>query len=158
MGYKKILVALDRSELGGEVLHQAVALAQKEGSTIMIFYCIPIDSQDLSIYPSFYGDASIGFSQVIQEHLEKQQSETRQWLESIAQQVQQDGINCEWDWKVGEPGRWIRDMTKNWDADLVVIGRRGLKGLAEMFLGSVSSYVIHHVECSVLIVQHPKSA
>ncbi len=119
----------------------------------MLFYCIPIDSQDLSIYPSFYGDASVGFSQVIQEHLEKQQSEARYWLESIAEQVKQDGIECEWDWKVGEPGRWIRDMAKNWDADLVVIGRRGLKGLAEMFLGSVSSYVIHHVGCSVLIVQ-----
>jgi len=154
MGYKKILVAFDRSESAEQVLEQAVELAQKEGSTIMLFYCIPIDSQDLSIYPSFYGDAAIGFSQVIQKHLEQQQTETREWLESIAQQVKREhGVDCEWDWKVGEPGRWIRDIAKNWEADLVVLGRRGLKGLAEVFLGSVSSYVIHHVKCSVLIVQ-----
>jgi nucleotide-binding universal stress UspA family protein len=59
---------------------------------------------------------------------------------------------------VGEPGRWIRDMANNWGADLVVLGRRGLKGLAEVFLGSVSSYVIHRVNCSVLIVQHPQDS
>ncbi|AIE74386.1 MULTISPECIES: universal stress protein [unclassified Synechocystis] len=153
MGYPKILVALDRSELSGEVLKQAVALAQKESSQLMLFYCIPVDSKDLSIYPSFYGEASIGFSRVIQEHLEQQQREARQWLESFAQQVKEHGVECEWDWKVGEPGRWIRDMAKNWEADLVVLGRRGLKGLAEVFLGSVSSYVIHHVHCSVLVVQ-----
>jgi glycosyltransferase involved in cell wall biosynthesis len=41
----------------------------------------------------------------------------------------------------------------NWDADLVVMGRRGLSGIKEMFLGSVSNYIIHHVPCSVLIVQ-----
>ncbi|MBE9203679.1 universal stress protein [Synechocystis salina LEGE 06099] len=154
MGYGRILVALDRSELAKEVLQQAIALAQKESSQLMLFYCIPVDSQDLSIYPSFYGEAAIGFSQVIQEHLEERQTEAREWLQSIVQKVQEDGVRCEWDVKVGEPGRWIRDMAKNWDADLVVLGRRGLKGLAEVFLGSVSSYVIHHVQCSVLIVQH----
>ncbi|MEM7594362.1 MAG: universal stress protein, partial [Cyanobacteria bacterium P01_A01_bin.83] len=30
---------------------------------------------------------------------------------------------------------------------------RGLKGLKEMFLGSVSNYVTHHANCSVFIVR-----
>ncbi|MGL5078438.1 MAG: universal stress protein, partial [Waterburya sp.] len=30
---------------------------------------------------------------------------------------------------------------------------RGLKGLKEMFLGSVSNYVTHHAPCSVLILR-----
>ncbi len=33
------------------------------------------------------------------------------------------------------------------------MGSRGLKGLKEMFLGSVSNYVTHHAPCSVLIVR-----
>jgi nucleotide-binding universal stress UspA family protein len=33
------------------------------------------------------------------------------------------------------------------------LGRRGLTGVAEMFLGSVSNYIVHHVGCSVLVVQ-----
>ncbi|NEO65320.1 MAG: universal stress protein, partial [Moorea sp. SIO4G2] len=36
---------------------------------------------------------------------------------------------------------------------LIVLGRRGLGGLKEMVLGSVSNYVVHHAPCSVLVVQ-----
>ena len=35
----------------------------------------------------------------------------------------------------------------------MVIGRRGHKNISEMFLGSVSNYVMHHAPCSVLVVQ-----
>ncbi len=41
MGYKKILVALDRSELGEEVLHQAVALPKKKGPRSCFFIVFP---------------------------------------------------------------------------------------------------------------------
>ena len=58
---------------------------------------------------------------------------------------------------MGDPGRWVRDLAQSWEADLVVLGRRGLTGVAEMFLGSVSNYIVHHVNCSVLVVQEPNS-
>jgi nucleotide-binding universal stress UspA family protein len=45
-------------------------------------------------------------------------------------------------------------MAKSWQADLIVLGRRGLKGISEIFLGSVSNYIVHQALCSVLIVQH----
>ncbi|MEY3330640.1 MAG: hypothetical protein RLZZ115_3525 [Cyanobacteriota bacterium] len=47
-------------------------------------------------------------------------------------------------------------MTKKWGADLVIVGRRNRSELAELFLGSVSNYVVHHVKCSVLVVQQPE--
>ena len=37
MGYGKILVALDRTELAKEVKQKAIALAQKESSELMQF-------------------------------------------------------------------------------------------------------------------------
>jgi len=36
---------------------------------------------------------------------------------------------------------------------LVVVGRRGHSGLSELFLGSVSNYVLHRAPCSVLTIQ-----
>jgi hypothetical protein len=33
------------------------------------------------------------------------------------------------------------------------MGKRGHQGLKQMFLGSVSNYVIHHSPCSILLVQ-----
>ena len=46
----------------------------------------------------------------------------------------------------------ITDLAKSWDADLIVIGSHGRKGIGELILGSVSNYVSHHVPCSVLLV------
>ena len=47
----------------------------------------------------------------------------------------------------------MRESSQNWEADLIVIGRRGHQGLSEILLGSVSNYVVHHAPCSVLVVQ-----
>ena len=38
-------------------------------------------------------------------------------------------------------------------ADLIVLGSRGLRGVTELLLGSVSSGVMHHANCPVLIVR-----
>lgn len=52
----------------------------------------------------------------------------------------------------GDPAQEIVLVGKDLKADLVVMGRRGLGGLAEVLLGSVSHKVLHHWDGDVLIV------
>ncbi|MEB3228185.1 MAG: universal stress protein [Synechocystis sp.] len=158
MAYHKIFVALAHGDSTDTVFAKALELAQQDQAQLMLFHCIPLESQSFNAYPSFYGEDAIRFSQTIQTHIEQQEAQTRDWLSELASKAQQAGVPCEWDWKVGEAGRWIRDIAKNWQADLVIVGRRGLRGMAELFLGSVSSYVVHHAPCSVLVVQQPDNA
>jgi nucleotide-binding universal stress UspA family protein len=54
--------------------------------------------------------------------------------------------------QIGHPEPLIRDLAKDWNADLIVMGRRGLSSLTEVFLSSVSNYILHHASCSILIV------
>jgi nucleotide-binding universal stress UspA family protein len=153
MRCQKILVALDRSSQGEIVFQSALELAQKYSAELMLFYCLPIESPSMTSYANLYGEELIDVSQAIHEHLEKESQEVRQSLDEYSQKAAQKGVLAEWDCKVGDAGHWICEVAGTWNADLIVIGRRGLRGLAEMFLGSVSNYVIHHARCSVLVVQ-----
>jgi nucleotide-binding universal stress UspA family protein len=42
------------------------------------------------------------------------------------------------------------------DADLVVVGSRGGGGFGRLMMGSVSSQVVHHAACPVVVVPHER--
>jgi len=48
----------------------------------------------------------------------------------------------------------LLDAVREWDADLVMVGSRGVSGLARLILGSVSQALANHAPCSVEIVKH----
>lgn len=53
----------------------------------------------------------------------------------------------------GYPAREIVAAAASFDADLVVVGARGLGGMKRLLLGSVSERVLHDARCPVLIVK-----
>lgn len=55
--------------------------------------------------------------------------------------------------KGADPGYDIVRYSKNHRIDLIIIGARGLSGIKETFLGSVSNYVLHKAKIPVLIIK-----
>ena len=55
----------------------------------------------------------------------------------------------------GSPKRVILDEAERWDAELIVVGSHGRRGLQRFLLGSVSQAVALHAPCSVEIVRAP---
>jgi nucleotide-binding universal stress UspA family protein len=53
----------------------------------------------------------------------------------------------------GSPKRVILDEAEAWEADLIVVGSHGRRGLDRFLLGSVSQAVALHASCSVEIVR-----
>lgn len=59
----------------------------------------------------------------------------------------------------GRAGQVLVDASR--DADLLVVGTRGHGGLVDAFLGSVSTYCVHHAQCPVVVIRparHERSA
>ena len=153
MRYKKILVAIDRSPQADAVFEQALELAKKEEASLMLLYCVPLKSERSNFYVDVHSVELVNYTQENQEQLNNEQEEARRWLANYGQIATAQGILTEWDVKVGDANKAIAELAEAWNADLVVVGRRGHRGLAEILLGSVSNYVVHHAPCSVLVVQ-----
>ena len=58
----------------------------------------------------------------------------------------------------GSPQRVIVEKAESWGADLIVIGSHGYGFWSRALLGSVSSAVVHHAACSVLVVRKAKDS
>ncbi len=53
----------------------------------------------------------------------------------------------------GYPKYVIPEEAERWEADLIVVGSHGYRGLKRLWLGSVSHAVVSHAKCSVAIVR-----
>lgn len=155
MAFNKILVPLVRSKSAETIFKQALKLAQDNNSKLMLFHSVDWDmGEHFGSFAEIEAevDFSGAFIQAQQERLQQELQESKDWLQTYTEQATAMGIPTESKCQVGHPGSLIRDLAKNWNADLIVMGRRGLSGLQEVFLGSVSNYILHHAPCSVLIV------
>ncbi|MGV2826696.1 universal stress protein [Myxosarcina sp. GI1(2024)] len=155
MAFKKILVPLVRSESAETIFKEALKLAHDNNSKLMLFHSIDWDmGEHFASFPEIEAevDFSGAFIQAQQERLQQELQESKDWLQTYVEQATVRGIPTESQCEVGHPGALIRNWAKDWNADLIVMGRRGLSSLQEVFLGSVSNYILHHAPCSVLIV------
>jgi nucleotide-binding universal stress UspA family protein len=157
MCFKRIFVAIDFSPLSQSVFEQALTTAQQNKACLMLFHCLVPDTivgatyfpGELGLSPRFYDQTY----QQQQLQLERQNREIQKLLQGYCETATRQGVSTEFTHHVSEPGPGICQLSHSWDADLIVMGRRGRKGLTEAILGSVSNYVLHHASCSVLVVQ-----
>ena len=163
--FNKILVAIDRSPANQEVFNEALSLAKATKANLILLHVLSGEEKDspiMSLYPTvgdhyLHLDPQIG--RMANELYHKQwkafEAEGLDLLRSFAQQASAAGVQTEFSQITGHPSSTICDFAQSCHADTILIGRRGHSGLKEMFLGSVSNYVIHHAPCSVLLVQTP---
>jgi nucleotide-binding universal stress UspA family protein len=137
--YKKILVAFDGSESSKNALRQAIALAGAEKSWI----------KALAVVPSYEGDLElVGVSDIenvlkgpVEKLVRSAEEVARAEMTNIITNIQQ-----------GEAYEKIVDVAEEENCDLIVMGRRGLRRLERMLMGSVTARVIVHSTKDVLIV------
>ena len=77
----------------------------------------------------------------------------RRLVEQSAQKLIQAGFTAEAVCQLGRPAEEIMKVASKHRADLIVMGAKGLGAIARFLLGSVSTRVVQHSSCSVLVVR-----
>ncbi len=140
---KRILVPIDGSANSYRALDAAVFLAKNSGSELVCFYSV-------NIVP--FAEAQI-FDPM------RCRIEEKKYAESVMQKAravcEQNSIKFKKVIEFGTPGDAILRFIKNKGnkIDLVIMGSRGKSGIRELFLGSVSNFVLHKSPMPVLIVK-----
>jgi nucleotide-binding universal stress UspA family protein len=74
-------------------------------------------------------------------------------LEAAAEVARKEGVTVDVYPRQGDPADAILDVAEEQEADLVVVGNKGMTGAKRFLLGSVPNKVSHHAPCSVLIIR-----
>jgi nucleotide-binding universal stress UspA family protein len=142
MLFSKIVIAFDGSELSKKALGKAINLAQIESSVLEVVHVYQ--------YPVFViGEAVMP----VPDTLEEQYSEHAQSVIKEARRLTTGVSNVKFIVEQGEPAKVILEYAQKTGCDLIVMGSRGLGGIREFILGSVSHNVVQHSKVPVLIVK-----
>jgi nucleotide-binding universal stress UspA family protein len=141
--YKRILVGYDGSTNSERALARAMALAKEQGSALKILVVVntvlPVFSPISQTLPEST------FEEIIQDGrdaLMKAVNLARLKLEDVSG-----------DLKDGHAANEIIKYASENGIDLIVLGRRGVSAVERFLLGGVSSSVVSHSKCDVLVVK-----
>ena len=155
--FAKVLVGIDSSPMGKLIFDKALDLAKSTGASMMLLHVLSYEDgmpMPASFGREYYTGLSSKALEIYQQQYKEFENQGLKLLQILADQAISAGISTEFSQNHGSPGQTICNLAFNWQADLIVMGRRGRSGINELILGSASNYVLHHACCSVLVVQH----
>jgi nucleotide-binding universal stress UspA family protein len=74
-------------------------------------------------------------------------------VDDAAARLRSAGVDVETHCIGGDPANALVDVAETTEADLIVVGSKGMQGTRRFMLGNVPNKVSHHAPCSVMIVR-----
>ncbi|XOJ01716.1 universal stress protein [Paenibacillus polymyxa] len=137
------MVAIDKSEITNKLLDATVEIAQnKQAQVTLVNVSQDYVSNGMTYVPE-------NFLEDILNEIEK---ESLEQLHQAKSKLKSAGINPETVHLKGDPAHELLNYARDTEQQIIIIGSRGLRGIKEMMLGSVSHKVSQLSSCPVLIV------
>jgi nucleotide-binding universal stress UspA family protein len=141
MSFQKILIAVDSSSYAIKAAKDGFELAHQIKAKVALVYVIDqgkeMGNVDAGILPE---QAAILLKKEAGETIE-QFIKLYNGKEEIIHFIPE-----------GSPKEEILNIAQEWEADLIVIGTHGRKGLAHLFAGSIAEDVIHDAKVPVMVI------
>jgi nucleotide-binding universal stress UspA family protein len=139
--YKRILLALDGSELAEQALPHALAQAERfQAELVLLRVFVPVAEP-----PGMWSPA-------VKQALERSRVLAYEYLEPVAARLQGRGISVQTVTTEGRPHAEIIHYVEENQVDLIVMSTRGESGLSRWLMGSVADRVARGARVPVLLV------
>ena len=138
----KILLATDGSECSESAGRVAVDLANRSEADLDVVHAFEF------VPPREYAGVALR----LRSPAESARQGQRLLDEQVGRIGEMGGEVADARLRMGSPAEQILCEAEEADADLVVVGRRGLGGVKRLLMGSVSEGVVQHARCPVLVV------
>jgi nucleotide-binding universal stress UspA family protein len=139
---EKLLLSTDGSEFSEGAVREAINLSKTCSSRLLAVSVVETNPE---------------FEIMAPQLVEKAEKEARQRLEAVKERASKEGVDCEIIVHQGEePYKYIVEEAEKNKAEMIIMGRRGRKGLKRLMMGSETARVIGHAPCKVLVV--PRAA
>lgn len=136
---ERIVVGFDGSEHSRKALERAADIAQ--GATVAV-----VAAANVTPYLRDPAGGVAPIDPAAVEAREKALAHAREYLAGR-------GVKGEFIEGLGRPADVLVQEAQESGADLIVVGTRGHGAAKQLFLGSVSTNVVHHATCDVLVVR-----
>jgi nucleotide-binding universal stress UspA family protein len=144
--FTRIVVGTDGSETAAEAVRQAIDLAKlAEARLSIVSAYAPVSKRRVQ---DEQADAPADV-----QHQIGPREDVNLVLEAAAALARKEGIEVQTHPVEADPAEAILNVAEQTDADLIVVGNKGMTGARRYLLGSVPNNVSHHAPCSVIIVR-----
>ena len=135
--YKNIILAYDGSKHSNKALQEAIRIAKISGGKLLILSIVDVTDEFESQAP--------GLTEKMTEKLKKQ-------VQKAAEKAAAENIQVREEVRVGDASEMIVEVAGKKKCDLIIMGSHGKTGLKRLLMGSVTSRVIGHAPCKVLVI------
>ena len=144
--FARIVVGTDGSDTAKQAVREATELAKQTGATLFLVSAFDPVPQSRLREERREAPSDI-------EHTVGPNEDVEAILSEAAQDAESAGVEVETVARQGEPADAILDVAEDQNADLIVVGNKGMTGAKRFLLGSVPNKVSHHAPSSVLIIR-----
>lgn len=141
----KILIALDDSQHSDRALEFVTRMRWPAGSRVIVLTALQPVATTLG--------ATDAPGAVLPGLLEEQRQQLEGLVTRAEATLREAGFSTEGRVLVGDPREVLVQVAQSERADVLVVGSRGRTGITKLMLGSVSSHVVTHAPCTVLVVK-----
>lgn len=139
----RVLVAVDDSKFSEAAVDTVIAQFNPKGTEIRVTHVVA----PVTVTPP--PEMAKGYAPELLDQVKKAEG----LVERFANKLRAAGFQAETEVREGDVREGIIEAATQWNANMIVLGSRGLSRIKRLLLGSVAEFVARNADCSVEIAR-----